>query len=146
LLPQYISTVDSGNLAGHLIALKQACVEFPDTKLFDERVIQGLSDTVNGISIEAATLGSFRQRTEVVTVRHLENEIAACRQLFEFEGNSDLAAWFVLLDSLTRHVADIEDIVNALAHEHGEVIFKELRWWVGALKHQVSSHRRDAEV
>ena len=26
---------------------------------------------------------------------------------------------------------DIEDIVNALAHEHGDVTFKELRWWVG---------------
>jgi cyclic beta-1,2-glucan synthetase len=27
LEPGYISTVDSGNLAGHLIALKQACYE-----------------------------------------------------------------------------------------------------------------------
>uniref|UniRef100_UPI00397D809D hypothetical protein n=1 Tax=Salmonella sp. SAL4456 TaxID=3159911 RepID=UPI00397D809D len=27
LLPQYISTVDSGNLAGHLIAVKQANIE-----------------------------------------------------------------------------------------------------------------------
>ncbi|HEU5133198.1 MAG TPA: protein ndvB, partial [Pyrinomonadaceae bacterium] len=33
LLPQYISTVDSGNLAGHLIAVKQACIEFPETLL-----------------------------------------------------------------------------------------------------------------
>src|SRR3989442_5740080 len=33
LYPQYISTVDSGNLAGHLIAVKQACIELPDTKL-----------------------------------------------------------------------------------------------------------------
>ena len=27
LEPAYISTVDSGNLAGHLIALRQACLE-----------------------------------------------------------------------------------------------------------------------
>jgi cyclic beta-1,2-glucan synthetase len=27
LLPQYISTVDSGNLAGHLVAVKQANIE-----------------------------------------------------------------------------------------------------------------------
>ena len=31
LQPAYISTVDSGNLAGHLIALKQACREIVDT-------------------------------------------------------------------------------------------------------------------
>ncbi|HZM91203.1 MAG TPA: carbohydrate-binding protein, partial [Blastocatellia bacterium] len=30
LMPQYVSTVDSGNLAGHLLALKQVCVEVAD--------------------------------------------------------------------------------------------------------------------
>jgi cyclic beta-1,2-glucan synthetase len=47
LLPQYISTVDSGNLAGHLIAVKQACIGFPEQTLFDRRIIDGLSDTVD---------------------------------------------------------------------------------------------------
>ncbi|HEU4766065.1 MAG TPA: protein ndvB, partial [Pyrinomonadaceae bacterium] len=117
LLPQYISTVDSGNLAGHLIAVKQACIEFAETSLFDQRVIAGLSDTVNALAIEVATLGSFRQRTDVVTVRHLENEIVACRKLLEFEYTEELAPWLTLLDSLKRRAGEIEDIVNALAHE-----------------------------
>jgi cyclic beta-1,2-glucan synthetase len=146
LLPQYISTVDSGNLAGHLIAVKQACIEFPENSLFDGRVIEGLTDTINAIALEAASLGSFRQRTEVVTVRQLQDEIVACRQLSQAEPGDNLSSWIVLIDSLTRRVSDIEDIVNSLAHEHGEVSFKELRWWVGALKHQVSGHRRDAEA
>jgi len=146
LLPQYISTVDSGNLAGHLIAVKQACVEFPDCKLFDRRVIEGLSDTVDAIALEAAALGSSRQRTDVVTVRHLQDEIATCRTLLNVESYDRLDPWVALFDSLTRRVSEMEDIVNALAQEHGEGSFKELRWWVGALKHQVSSHRRDAEV
>ena len=58
LLPQYISTVDSGNLAGHLLAVKQACIEFPDKTLFDECVIEGLKDTIDAIATEALTLGS----------------------------------------------------------------------------------------
>ncbi|HEU4431890.1 MAG TPA: glucoamylase family protein [Pyrinomonadaceae bacterium] len=145
LLPQYISTVDSGNLAGHLIAVKQACIELPEQKLFDRQIIEGLSDTVDAIAVEAASLGSFRQRTDAVTVRHLQDEIGVCRKLLTFEGEN-LQSWFVLLDSLTRCASEIEDIVNALAHEHGEITFKELRWWVGSLKHQVGSHRRDAET
>jgi len=52
----------------------------------------------------------------------------------------------MLFESLIRHVAEIEDIINALSHEHGEANFKELRWWVGALQHQVSSCRRDADA
>jgi cyclic beta-1,2-glucan synthetase len=77
LQPPYISTVDSGNLAGHAIALKQACIELPDTKLFDGRNIQGLTDTLAAVAAELDRLGSFRQRTEVVTVSQLRNEIEA---------------------------------------------------------------------
>jgi cyclic beta-1,2-glucan synthetase len=146
LLPQYVSTVDSGNLAGHLIAVKQACVEFPDTRLFNSSVIDGLTDTINAIDAEATALGSFRQRTDVVTVRQLQDEIAACRALLQVEPGESLSSWIALFDSLARRASEVEDIVSALVQEHGEVSFKELRWWVGALQHQVSACRRDSEA
>ncbi|HYV82309.1 MAG TPA: hypothetical protein VE931_02275, partial [Pyrinomonadaceae bacterium] len=113
LLPQYISTVDSGNLAGHLIAVKQACIEFPETRLFDEHVIEGLTDTINAIDAEASALGSFRQRTDVVTVRQLQDEIAACRSLLQVDPADRLSSWIALFDSLGRRASDIEDIVSA---------------------------------
>ncbi len=146
LLPQYISTVDSGNLAGHLVAVKQACIEFPDNSLFDSCVIEGFNDTIGSVATEASSLGSFHQRTEVVTVRQLQDEIAACHKLLQVKPDNKLSSWVVLFDSLARRASEIEDIVNALAHEHGEVSFQELRWWVGALTHQVKSRRRDLET
>jgi cyclic beta-1,2-glucan glucanotransferase len=145
LLPQYISTVDSGNLAGHLIAVKQGSVELPDDKLFGPHIIAGLIDTVDALAFEATSLGSFRQRTEVVTVRELRDEIGACRELLNHDTSDDLSAWVALIDSLARRTSEIDDIVNALAHEHGEINFKELRWWVSALKRQVGCLQRDAE-
>ncbi|HEX9054053.1 MAG TPA: glucoamylase family protein [Gemmatimonadales bacterium] len=42
LEPAYISTVDSGNLAGHLIALRHACLAIPDDPVFDGRTWQAL--------------------------------------------------------------------------------------------------------
>ncbi|MFN2491531.1 MAG: GH36-type glycosyl hydrolase domain-containing protein [Pyrinomonadaceae bacterium] len=146
LLPQYISTVDSGNLAGHFIALKQASIELPDVRLFDKRIIDGLADTINAVSIEADRLGSFRQRTDVVTVSQLRNEIEACQKLISSEPSDGLQSWFMLFESLGRRIPEIEDIINALAHEHGEINFKEIRWWVGALDHQVRACRRDADI
>ncbi|HEY3582090.1 MAG TPA: hypothetical protein VGK82_16155, partial [Pyrinomonadaceae bacterium] len=83
LMPQYISTVDSGNLAGHLVAIKQGAIELPDDKLFGPHVIQGLTDTLDALTLEATLVGTFRQRTDVVTVRQLENEISACRKLLD---------------------------------------------------------------
>ena len=38
LEPAYVSTVDSGNLAGHLVALRQACFSLIDEPVFDMRV------------------------------------------------------------------------------------------------------------
>ena len=146
LLPQYISTVDSGNLAGHLIAIKQSVIELPDELLFNDRVIAGLADTIDVIAIEADRLITFQQRTEVVTVRQLQDEIAACRSLLANNSQDSLSAWFVLIDSINRRASEIEDIVNALAHEHGETAFKELSWWVGSLMHQAGCWRRDVDT
>jgi cyclic beta-1,2-glucan synthetase len=158
LQPQYISTVDSGNLAGHAIALKQAFIELPDANLFDARIIQGLADTIDVVAAEAGRLGSVRQRTEVVTVRQLRDEIEACQKLVSTEASDkpsgaarpktphNLPSWFLLFESLRQRTSEIEDIINALAHQHGEADFKELRWWLGALQHQVSSFRRDADT
>ena len=143
LLPQYISTVDSGNLAGHLIALKQACIELPDVKLLDDRTIDGLSDTINAISEEAGRVATSRQRTDVVTVRQLRVEIEECKQLVSSIQTKPLSSWFLLFDSLEKHASVISDILEALSHEHGRQSFRELQWWVGALRQQVRSYRRD---
>jgi cellobiose phosphorylase len=45
LLPLYVSTVDSGNLAGHLLTLRQGLLELPDHPILGKRWLEGISDT-----------------------------------------------------------------------------------------------------
>ncbi len=45
LLPRYVSTVDSGNLAGHLLTLRQGLLALPDNILLNTRYLDGLEDT-----------------------------------------------------------------------------------------------------
>ena len=45
LLPIYISTVDSGNLAGHLLTLRPGLLALPDDKILGVRWLEGLSVT-----------------------------------------------------------------------------------------------------
>ncbi|HEY5883817.1 MAG TPA: glucoamylase family protein [Pyrinomonadaceae bacterium] len=146
LTPQYISTVDSGNLAAHFVTLRQALIELPEHKMFGEHTVAGLLDTIEAISGEAEKLGHARQRTEVVAVSELRNEIEACQQLLTDPASDDLSSWSPLFEALRRRTSVIEDIVNALAHEHGEANFSELGWWVRALHHQLDSALRDADV
>jgi cyclic beta-1,2-glucan synthetase len=143
LNPQYISTVDSGNLAGHLIALKQFCIELRDTPVFGARTILGLADTIELVSEEAARLGAIRQRTEVITIKHLREEIEACRHLVAGAMPDSPLAWAKLLALLNQRAATIDDIVGALTLAHEPDSFKELSWWISALRHQVDGLLRD---
>ena len=53
LHPIYISTVDSGNLAGHLMTLSPGLLALPDDKIVGARWFDGLNDTL-GILMDAA--------------------------------------------------------------------------------------------
>ena len=46
LLPLYVSSVDSGNLAGHLLTLSPGLAELPAQPILAPQVFVGLSDTV----------------------------------------------------------------------------------------------------
>jgi cyclic beta-1,2-glucan synthetase len=141
--PQYVSVVDSGNLAGHLIALKQACLELPDDKLFDRRVLAGLSDTLSAIAQEVSQMAATRQRTDAITIKQLSGEIRSCAQLLSAPAPETLGEWARLVEALNERASVIDDIVTALALEHGGEEFTELRWWAGSLLHEVRNYRRD---
>ncbi|MBI1966020.1 MAG: cyclic beta 1-2 glucan synthetase, partial [Betaproteobacteria bacterium] len=53
LPPLYISSVDSGNLAGHLLTLRPGLLALPDHKILGSRLFEGLSDTLR-ILVDAA--------------------------------------------------------------------------------------------
>jgi cyclic beta-1,2-glucan synthetase len=46
MLPLYVSSVDSGNLAGHLLTLSEGLKGLKETKIYDPVVFAGLLDTV----------------------------------------------------------------------------------------------------
>ncbi len=46
LLPMYVSTVDSGNLAAHLLTLRAGLLALPDDPVISRRVFRGLADTL----------------------------------------------------------------------------------------------------
>ncbi|WP_283147634.1 GH36-type glycosyl hydrolase domain-containing protein [Silvimonas soli] len=51
LAPRYVSTVDSGNLAGHLLTLRQGLLALPDEPVVHPRLWRGLSDGLGLVTI-----------------------------------------------------------------------------------------------
>jgi cyclic beta-1,2-glucan synthetase len=146
LAPRYISTVDSGNLAGHLLAVKQAIFEIQKRPIFEKRLIDGLRDTTELLREETAKLSASRQRTEAVTVKHLRDEIAKCVSLLENPQAEMPEAWTILLKTLAEHLEVLNDITAALAQEHGDEHYHELRFWTASLAHQTDVFRRDIKT
>ncbi len=151
LTPQYISTVDSGNLAGHLIAVKQAAIELPEQKLFDARVLEGLADTLTLLREEAKRIGTVKERTQVVTFKQLNKEIEACVTLVGGmkvapDNLDDLGRWAKFFDELAAHAGEVKDIAHALEQEQGADTtagFAEFHFWIAALLNQLRAARRD---
>ena len=147
LAPHYVSTVDSGNLAGHLLAVKQSVIEIEKRPLFDKRVLAGIEDTVEMMNREAESLSQKRRRTDAFTNEQLRGEARACGKLLaENQIIKTPADWFDLLAALQKHAAVINDTTGALAQEHGDEYFDELRFWASSLIHQTKNLQRDLEI
>ena len=93
LPPRYISAVDSGNLAGHLLTLRIGLLALVDAPLFDKRLLDGLGDTVDVLhdaltvsGVDTAVLHDFQHQLDAaraVTPETLVDAQACMRGLLE---------------------------------------------------------------
>ncbi len=100
LLPLYVSSVDSGNLAGHLLTLAAGLREQAEAKIFTPQIFNGLRDTV-GVLRDLAP--------ENLELAALESELG--------QAPAGLRAAFAWLESAT---AQATRIAAALANEPEE--------------------------
>jgi cyclic beta-1,2-glucan synthetase len=142
--PKYVSTVDSGNLAGHLIVLGNACRDLTRAQFADDRIFTAMNDTLYFLR-ESLETSEETHETDRVTQRQLSNAIDAFVSLFELPP-IDAVEWASLLIQLREKAQTIDDIAQAVSQEHGAHQNTELRIWASALKSCVESHARDLEI
>jgi len=124
LLPRYVSTVDSGNLAGQLRILASGFRELVETPIVPESVLHGLRDIL-GIVLEEAqssrrSVDRIPARLETGIRRSIETQIDQLSRC-------PLTLWSVM--------AALPDVVslagNLRKHFAGD---SELTWWADALE------------
>jgi cyclic beta-1,2-glucan glucanotransferase len=136
LMPTYISTVDSGNFAGHLIALRQGCLEAIAQPLIDERVLDGLGDVLTSLDWELTRAGGASENR----MRSLRQQIATISRQVR-AAPASLIAWGQLLDEIAINVRMLEQEVLAAGIDREEAIF-----WAEELTRAVQSHRHYLET
>ena len=141
--PQYVSSVDSGNLAGHLIALANACEEWVGRPVAGAAAIDGVEDALN---LARATLQALPadRRTQTITRQQLDEALdalaAALRSGPLRPTQEDVAA---RLAQATPVAVTFADIVRTLARERGDDAGAELLHWAEAALASIESQRRD---
>ena len=125
LLPLYISSVDSGNLAGHLLTLRPGLLGLADHKILETRFFEGLSDTLR-IVIDAAAAAPEVYAPAQLAQLQQDLESATRSQL------TTLMASRLCLDQLATSAAVVVTDVEALDADTES----QLRWWAHAFAEQ----------
>ena len=141
LEPKYISSVDSGNLAGHLIALAQACEEYLSTPLFKPEYLIGIDDDARLLRDNIDTLEP--KRSDVVSTEELTRAVVHLQKL-NLQFPADLTAWIAHFELMATEASTICDMCETFAAERDDKQL-ELAIWARALKQDVESHAKDAQ-
>ena len=144
LEPKYVSCVDSGNLAGHLLALGNSCRELMEKSSVGPQLLAGLQDT-GRLLRETLVKIADTPRTHIVTRKQLSNAVDAMMvSLHSLPVDSvDCAIRF---EEWRAHAQTVADIAQALEQENGDDPESELRTWAEAFRACVESHVRDVEI
>ncbi len=139
--PQYISSVDSGNLAGHLIALANACGEWRAAPVSAAARLAGIADALSLTQEEVARLRAGPQ-TRTVTWGQLDESLL--RLVVAMRPNSSSTNNIAQqLEGIAAQCATMIDIAHALEDERGDNSAADLLFWAQASGDAIESHRRD---
>jgi len=141
--PVYVSTVDSGNLAGHLIAVAQACRALVHRPAFGPEILEGVRDAL-ALVLEAQAQAEPPRRAETVTETHLREVTEAIATALDVVPTS-LPAWARLLAELETQAKTLLDLARTLASEAEEGPRSEVMEWAKSVRNCVASHARDLE-
>ncbi len=106
LPPKYVSTVDSGNLAGHLLVLRVGLLEASEAPVLNRQLLTGLADT-----IDLAVDDIFLERDAlqpIETVRSLREQLEELsRDIALEEPPVNAGGWYTLLTRLGELVGPV---------------------------------------
>lgn len=140
LYPQYVSSVDSGNLAGCLIALKAGLTELKTQPVFSSNAFQGLQDTLLALNEHLPTSVSEDFSLKIKKINRQLEEITftpiAVAQSTDLQLNQTVNHQTIIYVSqlLSEIQTAAHSLLNLLAEDVKTNI--ELDYWVEAFEQQ----------
>ncbi|TDI29634.1 MAG: hypothetical protein E2P03_09965 [Acidobacteria bacterium] len=142
--PMYISTVDSGNLAGHLIALAQGCRQLMDRPFSRLASLAGIRDAVTLLKEVTEQPGDL-PRTQTVTLEQLHDSARKLSDLLEDTPGTE-PEWARRLEALKTQAENLLDIARTLAGSTAGQPRPQVLAWAMRIRECVASAVRDLSI
>jgi cyclic beta-1,2-glucan synthetase len=141
LPPRYISTVDSGNLAACLTALRQGCSEIHTTRMINW---EGLLDTLGMLSasLAEARLGDASDDLQAA-IAALDEHV---RMLNDPETFSPVLLRELFREDQVKLEALLWEAIQNSSEEYAPEVTRRLSVWIDRVRHQLRRIRIDIQV
>lgn len=143
LRPQYISTVDSGNLVGHLFTFKQALLELRKSNGININAADGLIDTFSILKTDVSSFEKNATESEVKVIREFLstlNEIEKTIKESNFDSELNLSD---LLSDISLKVLKSYSTLKLLFLDTNHDYLEEVDLSVNSIIHQIDEIKRD---
>jgi cyclic beta-1,2-glucan synthetase len=144
LEPKYVSTVDSGNFAGHLIAVSNCLTHWMNSPHDLSSRLNGIGDILDIIEEDIKGLPNDRSALKVIRTP-LESELKAFRRLLE-KTSERPESFTAQLISLAVQCSKIQVSATRLAVEVNTPAAQHFLSWTKSLQDTVESHLTDASL
>jgi cyclic beta-1,2-glucan synthetase len=144
LEPKYVSSVDSGNLAGHLIALARACEEMVARPPLERAALAGIEDTAQLVRL--ADAGPAGDATPRAATRGPLGEALDAITAEVRKPPRDRPEWAARLATLSARAQVVREIARALVADDHEGARTDVLVWAEALCATIESHTRDLDM
>ena len=145
LEPSYVSTVDSGNLAGHLIALANICQSWSNLNPVGPENLEGIGDCAEILREELAAVSRSDNRVNQAAAAAIHRQI----QNFQVAWQRACKPGEVIpvrLIELAVQAGGLKTSINQFAEALEEGKASQLRYWAAALLDAVECQFKDASL
>ena len=143
LHPRYISSVDSGNFAGHLIAIARAFEEWAEAPAAHlQGDLEGVLDTVGVLDTMLVALPDDRRQTRPVRQRLAERIVGMRRAVESIRSEPETAAIRTL--NLAVNAAELLKLARAIHEETSTAASEALVTWAQKVQTVCEAHIADS--
>ena len=135
LAPDYVSSVDSGNLAGHLITLARSCEEWHKSDAKPAPMHAGHGDALALVAVEAQNIFAASSHAPEI------NEFL--RALSQMQARFDAGAVTSSAPEFLQEGEKIASLLRAIPENATPFGRESLSYWVAASNRTIQSHMRD---